>query len=175
MSARSTSPLWWKAYVAPTVIIAVVLGAAARFEYRMEGLDGRLRTVETGLAETRGSLNRYRADALGLESPQIERVSLRPGASFRATLTDGVGRTRYDLTYTIFEIGPERITFRIDGRVDNAAIQHVVVSTPLRPGSLTPIHAIVIHGLPTLAIAILDRSSGTAVVAVGPLKTEKAA
>jgi hypothetical protein len=175
VSARSTSPPWWKAYVAPTVIIAVVLGAAARFEYRMDGPDGRLRTVETGLAEMRGSLNRYRADALGLESAQIERVSLRPGAGFRATLTDGVGSTRYDLTDTILEIGPDRITFRIEGKVDNATMPNIVVSMPLRPGSLTPIHGMVVRGLPTLAIAILDRSPDAAVIAVGPLKTENAA
>lgn len=153
----------------------MVLGTAARFEYRIEGLDGRLRAVETGLAEVRGSLNRYRADALGLESPQIERVSLRPGAGFRATLGDGAGRTRYDLTYTILDVGPERITFKIDGRVDDVVMESVVLSTPLRSGSLTRIDAIMVRGLPTMAIAILDRSPGDAVVAVGPLKPENPA
>ena len=89
-------------------------------------------------------------------------------------IADGVGTIRYDLTSTILDIGPERITFRIDGQVDDTLMQNIVVRAPLRPGSLTPIPAIVIRGLPTLAIAILDRSPGDAVVAVGPLKTEKA-
>ena len=163
---------WWKPYIAPAVIILVVLGAAGRFEYRIEALDGRLRPTETGLAEMRGSLDRYRADALGLESPQIERVSLRPNVTFRATVSDAVERIRYDLTYTIVDIGPDSINFRIDGRVGNAVIENVGVRVPLRPGTITPIR---VQGQPTLVIAILDKSPNEAVVAVGPLKEEKAA
>ena len=154
------------------MIILVVLGAAGRFEYRLEALDGRLRTAETGLAEMRGSLNRYRADALGLESPQIERVSLRPSAAFRAMANDAVGRIRYDLTYTIVEIGPDSINFRIDGRVGNTVFTNVGLRVPLRPGTVTPIR---VQGQPTLVIAILDKSPYEVVVAVGPLKEEKAA
>lgn len=154
------------------MIILVVLGAAGRFEYRIEALDGRLRTVETGLAEMRGSLNRYRADALGLESPQIERVSLRPSAAFRTVVNDAVGRIRYDLTYTIVDISPDSINFRIDGRVGNAVLANVGIRVPLRPGTITPIR---VQGQPTLVLAILDKSPNEAIVAVGPLKEEKAA